>query len=442
MLKIYNSLTNQIEPFKSIHPNSVSLYVCGPTVYDNIHIGNARPVVFFDLLKSYLIYLGYQVTYASNVTDIDDKIVKKAKEEQVSEVEVANKYTKLFFEVTEQLNAAKPDLVPLATDYINQIIDYIKNLIKNKYAYLSKSGIYFRVAKIKEYGQLSKQNIEALKLGVRIELESDKESPIDFALWKFVDEGVSYESPWGAGRPGWHTECAVMTHELFGEKIDIHGGGSDLKFPHHENEIAQSVAHNHHQLANYWMHVGRINFANQKMSKSLGNTILAKDLISKYTGRAYRYYLLNYHYRQPIDFNEEQMVLIIKNYDKIISSLIKANFNLLRNGAKNYEIDQVVIEQFKDLMNDDLKTPNVITLLDDLAKTLNKNLNKFDGLFELATTYQTIVEILNILKLLPELSVVTSADLKVYDQWELAKKNQDYQQADQLRAILMTKGYI
>ena len=269
MLKIYNSLTNKIEEFKPIDGKNVNMYVCGPTVYDYIHIGNARPVIFYDMMARYLRFCGYNVTYASNITDVDDKIINKAIASNKTEKEIATIYENAYFEAVKKVGSNKPDLIPHATDYINEMINFIDELIKKGYAYESDGDVFFRVSKLADYGILSNQNRDELDSGARISVNEKKESPLDFALWKKTDVGIKWDSPFGAGRPGWHTECVVMNHNLFNDKLDIHGGGMDLKFPHHENEIAQSKALYNNNLANYWIHVGRLDLAGEKMSKSL-----------------------------------------------------------------------------------------------------------------------------------------------------------------------------
>ena len=277
-VKIYNSLTNKIEVFEPIHKNKVNMYVCGPTVYNYVHIGNMRPVVVFDTFRKFLTYIGYDVKYVSNYTDVDDKIIKRAQELNKPESEITEFYIKAFEDDLHNINALKPDVTPRVTEYMSQIIAFIDQLVKTDYAYDIDGDVYFRVEKIKDYGKLSNTKIEDLLVGARIDENSKKESPLDFTLWKKTNVGINWDSPWSKGRPGWHTECVVMINSIFpGGLIDIHGGGFDLKFPHHENEIAQSEAYNKCSLANYWMHNGFININNEKMSKSLGNVITAHD---------------------------------------------------------------------------------------------------------------------------------------------------------------------
>ncbi|MBN3490901.1 cysteine--tRNA ligase [Acholeplasma equirhinis] len=437
MLKIYNSLTNKIEVFEPKTKNHVNMYVCGPTVYDNIHIGNGRPVVFFDVVKRYLEFRNYSVTYASNITDIDDKIINKAKDLKVSEKEIAQKYADQFFEVIKRVGAKPFDETPYATDYIPEMIEFISDLIENGFAYQVPSGVYFDVSKLKDYGVLSNRKIEDLISNVRIENESDKHDSVDFTLWKITDEGIKYDSPWGMGRPGWHTECVVMNNKLFGDNLDIHGGGFDLKFPHHENEIAQSMAHDHHHLATYWMHVGRLDFGKEKMSKSLGNDIKLKDLLENYDGGAYRLMLLAHHYRAPIAFTTELMEQYQKTYDKISNTLNKWNFKFRSMGMNtkfNIEDYQKRLNDLITLMDNDFDTPNVISLIDATVKDLNKE--------EDIELFIKLKGILNVLGVEPKINEPEQKDLKTYEDWLNARNNKDFAKADELRNILSQKGWI
>lgn len=434
MLKVYNSLTNKIEDFKTIKDKTVNMYVCGPTVYDDIHIGNGRPVVFFDVVKRYLSYLDYRVTYASNITDVDDKIIEKAQSLNISEKELSEKYAANFFEIAKKIGGYNFDFTPHATDYIDQMIQFISKLIEDGFAYKTESGVYFRVDKIKDYGILSNQQLSDLKSGVRIDLESDKEKAYDFALWKTTTEGVQYDAPWGKGRPGWHTECVVMTTELFEGELDIHGGGFDLKFPHHENEIAQSVAHNDHHLAKYWMHVGRLDLAEEKMSKSLGNDIKLIDLIKDYHPFAYRLMILAHHYRAPIAFSEDLIVQYQKSYDKISYTMNKTNFHLNLAGLKGGQVIDSVMDEFESYMNDDFGTPRVISLMDKLVKDLNRATD--------LNTFVSLKTILDVLGVEPKMNAVKDEDIKNYKLWQEARANKDYALADTYREALLEKGFI
>jgi cysteinyl-tRNA synthetase len=299
-MRIYNSLTDKVEEFKPINEGKVTMYVCGPTVYNYVHIGNMRPVITFDMVYKYLKYLGYDVKYASNYTDINPKITKAAETLGMTEREVANKFIKAYEEDLKNYNCSNIDYRPRVINYLDDIFNFISKLIEKDYAYVVDGDVYFRVSKIKDYGILSNQSIEELISGSRVDIDEKKENPLDFALWRKTTEGETFTSPWGEGIPGWHTECVVMINKLFGDKIDIHAGGVDLKFPHHENEIAQSIALNNNYIANYWMHNGHININNVKMSKSLNNFILAKDFIKEHSANVIKLAFLSTNYRQPL----------------------------------------------------------------------------------------------------------------------------------------------
>ena len=316
-IKLFNSLTNKIETFKPLRENEVSIYCCGPTVYGDAHVGNIRPVIVFDTLRRFFERVGYDVKLVSNFTDVDDKIIKKAIEEGVTETVITDRYIAAYKDVLEKLNVKPHYKNPRVTEYMGFIISYIQDLIDKGAAYEINGDVFFRISSINDYGELSNIKVDDLVVGARIEENSKKESPLDFVLWKKTDEGIKWQSPWGLGRPGWHTECCVMINSIFGGKIDIHGGGFDLKFPHHENEIAQAKVHDHSKIANIWMHNGFVNFGNEKMSKSLGNVVLAKDAIAKYGGNVMRLLILSTHYRAPVSFTEETVLSSKNELDKI-----------------------------------------------------------------------------------------------------------------------------
>lgn len=437
MLKIYNTLTNQIEPFKPIKPNKVNMYVCGPTVYSDIHIGNARPVIFFDVVKRYLAHLGYKVYYVSNITDVDDKIIDRAKALGMSEENLTKVYTDRFLDMHQKVGSILPDFMPKATDYVTSMIEYIDDLVKQGYAYQTSEGVYFRVSKVKDYGILSNQDLNQLSEGVRVDLDPEKENPRDFSLWKKTEDGLRFSSPWGDGRPGWHTECAVMNHDIFEGEIDIHGGGSDLRFPHHENEIAQAQAHDHHHLAKYWMHVGRLDVDQVKMSKSLGNITLVKDMVENYHPLAFRLFMIAHHYRQPINYSIEVMNEYAGIYDKIVRNLKKAFLSLSLDGLQNGDVDQSVMEQFEAMMNDDFNTPNVITLVYDLVKQLNKT-NEVEHRLIL---FMTIKRIMVILGLMPQFELQDEI-IMTYKDWQTAREQKNFRLADELRGKLTEQGWI
>lgn len=432
MLKIYNTLTKENELFKPIKANELSMYVCGPTVYSDIHIGNARPVIFFDMVKNYFNYLDYNVKYVSNITDIDDKIIDEAKKLAITEAKLTKHFTDAFIQASKDVGSNLPDEMPRATDYINEIIETTKSLIDKGFAYQAESGVYFKVSSLKEYGILSRQDQDMLEDGVRITNVSDKLDPRDFTLWKKTNDGLRYESPFGTGRPGWHSECAVMTKEIFGGTIDIHGGGNDLIFPHHENEIAITKAAHDHSLANVWMHVGRVDMLNEKMSKSLGNTILVKDLDEPV---AYRLLILSHHYRSSINYNSDLMKEFSEMYDRIKRTLMRTSLKLGLNIGDELDLD--LINAFNNHMNNDFNTPNVITELQQAIKNLN-SLKDTDILTKL---YNSVRKILKVLNLLPEYKL-TNEVINNFKAWEQARLDKDYDLADELRLKLINEGWI
>lgn len=432
MLKLYNTLTRKVEPFVPVIDNEVSIYVCGPTVYSDIHIGNARPVIFFDMLKEYLVYLGYKVNYVSNITDIDDKIIEEAKKLNITEKELTTTYTDAFIKATIAVGSKLPDIMPKATDYIDEMIIYISKLIEKDFAYETKSGVYFKINQLDDYGTLSKQDKEMLEANVRIDNQTDKLDFRDFTLWKNTTDGLHYDSPWGKGRPGWHTECAVMNESIFGQMIDIHGGGSDLVFPHHENEMAQTKAHSNHQLSKYWMHVGRVDLSNVKMSKSLGNTVLVKDLIDPIS---YRLLILNHHYRQPINYSDALMDEMVQMYDRITRTLKRTSLTL--GIDKKDDINDEFLKRFELEMNNDMNTPNVITIILEIMRELNKEKDTII-LTELYNSLRTILEVFSIL---PKYKL-TKEVLETHSKWIKAREDKNYNLADKLRDELNEEGWI
>ncbi|WP_035571341.1 cysteine--tRNA ligase, partial [Halonatronum saccharophilum] len=307
-IKIYNTLSGEKEDFKPIKENEVGIYSCGPTVYDYFHIGNARAFIVPDIIKRYLNYRGYKIFHVLNFTDIDDKMIKRANQEEVTIEQLANRFIKAYFEDTDALNIRRADIYPKATEHIEGMIDLVEKLIAKDYAYSSGGDVYFRVEKFDEYGKLSKQHLEDLEAGNRVEVSGVKENPLDFTLWKESKEGEpSWESPWGLGRPGWHIECSVMSTKYLGDRFDIHTGGVDLTFPHHENEVAQSEACCGHQVVNYWVHNGYINIDGEKMSKSLDNFFTIREILEKYKAEVIRFFLISKHYRSPINFSDSEL---------------------------------------------------------------------------------------------------------------------------------------
>lgn len=438
-LMIYNSLSNKIEEFIPEDKNNVKMYVCGPTVYSDIHIGNGRPVVFYDMLRNYLEFIGYHVTYASNITDVDDKIINNAIKNNMSESEYAKKYEKLYFEAYEKLGSRKPDLIPHATEYIPDMIEFINELLEKGYAYQKGGNVYFRINKIPDYGCLSNQVSEDLEEGARVDVEAAKENPLDFNLWKDTKVGIKYSSPFGAGRPGWHTECVVMNHRLFGNSIDIHGGGMDLKFPHHENEIAQSEALYHNHLSKYWIHVGRLNKKNEKMSKSLGNTILVKDLTDE-EARIMRMLLLFSPYRNIIEYSDELFKQYEKEYQKWQRAIKQANL-IIASKNINEEASSEDIEKFISYMNQDLNVQNVMTLLQEILKTINTSIRGNDYVL-LAKKTKAFMTILNVFAINLNLPVIDEEVINYYNRWQEARVNKDYETADECRNYLAARSVI
>ncbi|XFA98239.1 cysteine--tRNA ligase [Candidatus Izemoplasma sp. B36] len=444
-MKIYNSYTDSLEEFKSIYPNKVGMYVCGPTVYNYIHIGNARPVVFFDTVRRYFESKNMEVTFVSNFTDVDDKIIQKAKDENKPEIEVSSFYINAFLEDVKSLNCKMDYIKPKVTKYMNHIIDYIQSLVDKGYAYIIEGDVYFRVSKIEDYGALSNREIDDLISGSRVDVNTLKENPLDFTLWKKTDEGINFDSPFSKGRPGWHTECVAMIDDIFGEKIDIHGGGMDLKFPHHENEIAQAKATHNHQVANYWMHNGRLSFKDIKMSKSLGNVILVKDVKEK---MALRYFLLSTHYRSPLNYSDESFSMYIKEWNKLENTLKSLFFKLDINDKRYDNIDIInedivkEIENFKEAMDNDFNTANAITALQSILRLTNVNIRKKDNYDLLNQLYKSIMYMIGIIGLRVELNPISKENRNLYNAWQLARKNKEFNKADELRKTLTDRGVL
>ena len=441
-VKLFNSLSNQIETFKPIKENEVTCYVCGPTVYNYVHFGNMRPVVVFDVLRRLFIELGYKVTFISNYTDIDDKIIKQAQLEGISEKEVAEKYIEAFEEDLNNVNSMKPDYQPRVTETMPLIIKFISDLVDKGYAYEADGDVYFRVSKIEDYGCLSKMKKDDLVVGARIDENSKKESPLDFALWKKTDNGIQFESPWSLGRPGWHSECVVMINSLVeNHMIDIHGGGFDLKFPHHENEIAQQVALHGNKIANYWMHNGFINIDNVKMSKSLGNVKQAKEMISHYGGNIVRFILVNSYYRTPVNFSDELAVAAKKELDKIEQVFNKMSIQLQLGEKSVIEYDgKLDTEGFLSALADDLNTPNALTEVYRIVKESNIALrsNPVD-LDALQGKFFTLKKMLEVLGLKFEAHILKQEDKDLLNAYNEARKNKDFAKADEYRKELIEK---
>lgn len=436
-IKVFNSLTNKHEILKPIKENEVSMYCCGPTVYGDAHVGNIRPVIVFDTFRRFLEHIGYDVKLVSNFTDVDDKIIKKAIEEGVAESVITDRYIAAYKDVLAKLNIEPHFQNPRVTEYMEQIINYIDELVKKGAAYVVDGEVFFRISTIKDYGELANVKVDDLVVGARIEENSKKESPLDFVLWKTTQEGIKWDSPWGKGRPGWHTECCVMINSIFGGQIDVHGGGFDLKFPHHENEIAQAKAHDGNKIANYWMHNGFVNFGEEKMSKSLGNVVLAKDAIAKFGGNVMRLLILSTHYRAPVSFTEEtvqstanELERIRKAYNQLAVAIQIKHGNLAKK--------PVNLKDFDDAMADDLNTSNAIAAVFEKVKLANQELRKNPAnLEDLEEIYGDLTEMLKVLGIKFEVPVLTKDLEEIYAKYLALKAEKKFEESDKLRDVLI-----
>jgi cysteinyl-tRNA synthetase len=421
------------------------MYVCGPTVYSYIHIGNARPVIFFDTVRRYFEHRGYDVTFASNFTDVDDKIITRAMEMERTEKEITDEFIAAFLLDVEKVNSSTDYIKPRVTEYMDKIINYIQQLIDDGYAYEVDGDVYFRVTKVKDYGILSNRNVDDLLNGARIEVNSKKENPIDFTLWKKTDVGIKFDAPFGEGRPGWHTECVAMIDDIFGEEIDIHGGGSGLLFPHHENEIAQSKALHNHSIARYWMHNGLLNISGAKMSKSEGKTILVKDLTID--SNVFRLFTLSTHYRSPINYTDDVLANYEKEWDKILrvykQLYLKLDLVDMLEGTAKIDADLLgIYKNFLDAMDQDFNTPNAITTMQDLVKRSNQLLRSKTDPEILLSAIKVFDDMFTVFGLNPNVKPMEKQDKEIYIKWEKARKAKDFAAADIFRTELQEKGII
>ncbi|KRL06536.1 cysteine--tRNA ligase [Liquorilactobacillus hordei] len=459
MIQLYNTLTNKKEVFTPLSAGNITMYVCGPTVYNYIHIGNARSAIAFDTIRRYFEYSGFRVNYVSNFTDVDDKIIAASKELKITPREVSDKYIKAFYEDTDALNIKRATLNPRVMDTMDDIIKFVQVLIDNGYAYESQGDVYYRARKFTKYGQLSGQSINELEQGASERLNGDevqkKEDPLDFALWKSAKKGeIFWESPWGAGRPGWHIECSVMATKFLGDTIDIHAGGQDLEFPHHENEIAQSEAKTGKKFANYWLHNGFVTIGEEeeKMSKSLGNFITVHDIVKEINPQVLRFFMATTQYRRPIKYSQTNLKEAAANLKKLQGAYDNAAYRLkdaveaqIGDESKKYLVQQKI--DFKAAMDDDFNVQNAITVVYDLAKKLNIYSSED---YVLKSTLQefmaTLVEELNIFGVFLDAHKEADVNEKEIEtliaQRNEARKNHDFEKSDTIRDLLKEKGII
>lgn len=457
-MKLYNTLTRQKEDFIPLEEKKVKMYVCGPTVYDFIHIGNARPYVVFDTIRRYFEYRGYNVTYVQNFTDVDDKIINKANIEGVDANVIANRYIEEALKDAKALNVKNPTYAPRVTEEIKEIIEMIQTLIEQKNAYEIDGTVFFDTSSFKEYGKLSGKKLDELEIGSRIKLDESKKNDTDFVLWKPKKEGeISWKSPWGEGRPGWHIECSVMAKKYLGEEIDIHAGGEDLVFPHHENEIAQSECCNHKPFAKYWLHNGFINIENEKMSKSKGNFFTVRDIAKEVPYDVIRFFILCGHYRAPINFSREAMEASKKSLDRIKNCVKNLNHLINNSIIENMLDDEKSLDvfknidnyksSFKDEMDNDFNTSNAITCIFEIVRLINSVANDKCSKEFLQKLLNEILSLCNVLGILYE----TGEEKQNIDEKEIeeliakrqeAKKNKNYKLADEIRDSLKEKGII
>ncbi|WP_077368867.1 cysteine--tRNA ligase [Anaerosalibacter sp. Marseille-P3206] len=452
-MKLYNTLTKKKVDFVPNEDGKVTMYVCGPTVYNYIHVGNARPLVVFDTFRRYLKYSGYEVKYLVNFTDIDDKMIKKANEEGTTVRAIADKFIEEFFVDSNGLLIDEKDTIhPRATDNIRQIIEFIEGLIEKDAAYNVNGNVYFDISKAKDYGKLSKKNIEELMSGARIEVSEEKKNPMDFALWKSEKPGEpSWDSPWGKGRPGWHIECSVMAKTYLGDTIDIHAGGEDLQFPHHENEIAQSETLNNKPFANYWLHNAMINVENKKMSKSKFNFFTVREISKEFDLEVLRFFILSAHYRNPVNFSRELIAQAERGLERLYNG--KNNLLYLMDKTKDRELIDEEIKtkeqidgfkaNFKESMDDDLNTADAIASLFEIVKVSNSNFNEQTSKNLIEYTYDMLMELSGVLAILSkEEELLEEEILELIEKRSQARANKDYKLADEIRDELKEKGII
>ena len=456
-MKLYNTLTKQKEEFVPLEEGKVRMYVCGPTVYNLIHIGNARPIIVFDTVRRYFEYKGYEVKYVSNFTDVDDKIIKRANEEGVTCEEVSTRYIDEYFKDTKGLNVKPATKHPKATEEIDGMINMIQTLISKGHAYAKGGHVYFRTRSFSSYGKLSKKNIDELEAGARIAVNEEKEDPLDFVLWKPKKEGeIAWNSPWGEGRPGWHIECSVMSKKYLGDQIDIHAGGEDLVFPHHENEIAQSECCNGKEFARYWMHNAFLNIDNKKMSKSDGNFFWVRDITDQYGAAVLRFFMLSVHYRSPINFSREIMEASKNGLTRIQTAVSQLKFHLeatkkagnaaemTTEEAEKFKAFDELRVKFETAMDDDFNTADGISAIFEMVKLANTKVTAQNTTAFIQKVLDMIVTLCDILGLEAEVKEeLLDADIEqLIEERQAARKNKDFARADEIRNTLLEKGIV
>lgn len=449
-MRIYNTKSRKKEEFVPIDPNEIKIYSCGPTVYNFFHIGNARPLIIFDVLRRYLKYRGYNVKFVQNFTDVDDKMIKRANEEGITVEALADRFIKEYFIDASGLGVLPADVHPKATENIDAIIETVKTLIDKGYAYASGGDVYFKARKFKKYGQLSRQRLEDLESGSRVDILESKEDPLDFVLWKAAKEGEPYwDSPWGKGRPGWHIECTAMVNRYLGKTIDIHCGGSDLIFPHHENEIAQSEAANGCEFVHYWMHNGHINVDNKKMSKSAGNFFTVREVISKFEYEVIRFFMLSVHYRNPVNYSYDMLAQSKAGLERLYTTRENLNF-LLKSapkGEKNEEITkdlETFREKFIDSMDDDLNTADAVAAIFDLSKEINSSIDNASSLQTVKAAAELLDELCSVLGIVSNIKD-SDANLEVetlIEKRQQARAKKDFAESDRIRDALKSMNIV
>ena len=454
-MKIYNTLTRQKEEFVPVHPGKVGMYVCGPTVYNYIHIGNARPMIIFDTVRRYFEYKGYEVNYVSNFTDVDDKIIKKANEEGVTATEIAERYIKECKQDMEALNIKPATHQPRATEEIGGMIKMIQTLIKKGHAYEVDGTVYFKTRSFKDYGKLSKKNIDDLEAGhreIKVTGEEGKEDPLDFVLWKPKKEGeIAWDSPWGEGRPGWHIECSEMSKKYIGDTIDIHAGGEDLIFPHHENEIAQSEACNGEKFANYWMHNGFLNINNKKMSKSAGNFFTVREIGEKYPLQVIRFFMLSAHYRTPLNFSDTLVDSAKIGLDRILTAIDlcremaakEETGSLSKEETEHFANIEVLVKKFEDAMEDDFNTADAVSAIFEIVRESNSTVKDFSADYakKILKVLEDLCSVLGI-ETTKEEEILDEEIEKLIEERQAARKNKDFARADEIRDQLLEQGIV